>query len=309
MAIKKTEKAGLGIALGAMTVFGTAGAGHALASRGSDAKPAALAPRPACGVTGYELAIDYTFGTEGNVRNLADLDRLFTHDAPWGRINEELETFPPFNARNHVFEKDCLALTGLHDGSTNYTEYGHITSGALVSRSTCGAPCIVEWIVKQPAGRGVWPAVWLYDTHSGRHDSSEIDVLESQNNPLHHLDRSMVFQYDHGPGAGDVLEDPGGLGKDGFWRPYGPMPQGDLSARYAAYSVLWLPDRTTRFVDDKRGITRAFRWTGPAPANILVYQSIGSAKLDWPGPVLPQTFTGDNAVFRIRSIRVFKPVR
>ena len=267
---------------------------------------ASAAPPPACGVTGYICSLEYTFGTDGNVRTLNDLNRLFMHDAPWGRINDELQSFPVFNSRNHVFRRDCLALTGLHDGSTIYTEFGHITSGALLTRATCMAPCIVEFIVKQPAGRGVWPSLWLYDNHSGKHDASEIDVLESQNHPPG-LDRSKVFQNDHGPGVGATLANPGHIGKWGDWQPFGPMPGGDLSARYAAYSVVWLRDRVTKYVDDRPGITRAFRWTGPAEPNILVYTSIGSAKLDWPGPVEPGSFAGDNAVFCVRAIRVYSP--
>ncbi|MEK7474997.1 MAG: family 16 glycosylhydrolase [Candidatus Coatesbacteria bacterium] len=278
----------------------------ALAGAKASSKPASLAVRPACGVTGYVVALEYVFGTRGNVRNIDDLNRLFMHDAPWGRINLELQSYPPFNPRNHVFEKDCLALTGVHDGSTNYTEFGHITSGAILSKATCMAPCIVEFVAKLPAGRGVWPALWLYDNHSGRHDSSEIDVMESQNNPPK-IDRSMIFQFDHGPGAGEVLSDPGGFGKDGFWRPYGAMPGGDMSTRFAAYSVHWLPDRTVRYVDDREGITRAFRWTGPEAPNLIVYNSISSEKNDWTGPVLPESFARDNSVFRIKSIRVFVP--
>ena len=276
-----------------------------LACAGSSSKePVPI--RPVCGVTGYVVSIDYVFGKTGNVRNIADLNRLFMHDAPWGRINRELQSFPPFNPRNHVFEDDCLALTGLHDGSTVYDAFGHITSGAIVSRATCMAPCILEFVAKIPAGRGVWPSLWLYDYHSGRHDSSEIDVLESQNNPPKD-DRSVVYQADHGPGMGELLSNPGGFDKWGRWRPYGPLPGGDMSARWAAYSVHWLPDRTVRYVDDKPGITREFRWTGPEAPNIIAYNSISSEKNDWTGPALPETFAGDNAVFRIRSIRVFVP--
>ncbi len=272
------------------------------------ASPApALPVQPACGATGWELALEYRFGTDGNVRNLDDLNRLFTHDAPWGRINNELQSFPPFNPRNHVMERDALALTGVHDSTTIYNGFGHITSGAFLTRSTCGAPCILEIVAKLPAGRGCWPSLWLYDNHSGRHDASEIDLMESQNDPPR-LDRSMVFQNDHGPGVGATLANPGGVGRWGDWRPYGPMPGGDLSARYAAYSVVWLADRVTKYVDDRPAITRAFRWTGPAEPNILAYLSIGSETLDWPGPVLPETFRDGGAVFRIRTIRVFKPV-
>jgi len=278
-----------------------------LAWRAAPAKPASvLSVQPVCGVTGYEVSIEYIFGTEGNVRNIADLERLFTYDATWGRINEELQAFKPFNTRNHVFERDCLALTGRHDGSDNYTEYDHITSGAIISKATFMAPCIVEFVAKLPAGRGVWPSLWLYDYHSGRHDSSEIDVMESQNNPPRD-DRSKIYQIDHGPGVGAILSNPGHFSEWGFWQPYGELPGGDLSAKYAAYSVHWERDRTTRYVDDKEGITRAFRWTGPEPPNIIAYNSIGSSKLDWPGPVLRETFSGDNATFRLKSIRVFTP--
>lgn len=291
-----------------MTARGVAAGVLAVSIRSAGAVAAAVpvAVQPACGVTGYVLSAEYRFGTRGNVRNLDDLRRMFTHDAPWGRINEELQSFPPFNASNHVFERNCLALTGRHDGSTNYTEFGRITSGALLSVSAFSAPCIVEFVAKLPRGRGCWPSLWLYDTHSWKHDGSEIDVMESQQNPPRD-DRSWVYQNDHGPGAGALIANPGNLDQWGRWQPYGPMPGGDMSRRWAAYSVLWLPDRAVKYVDGKPGVVRAFRWTGPEPANILVYQSIGSAKTDWPGPVLPETFAGDHAVFRIRSIRVFKP--
>jgi len=68
-----------------------------------------------------------------------------------------------------------------------------------------------------------------------------------------------------------------------------------------------LPDRTVRYIDNKEAITREFRWTGPEAPNILVYSSISSEKNDWTGPVLPETFVGDNSKFRLKSIRVFVP--
>lgn len=294
---------------GPLALFGPDGralpASRAVAIGRMTPKPATMTP--ASGATGWVLDTEYAFGTKGNVASLDDLRRLFTHDAPWGRINEELQRFEPFNAKNHVFETDHLALTGVHDGSTNFIDFGHITSGALISKLTVSAPCIVEFTAKLPAGRGCWPSLWLYDTHSGRHDASEIDVMESQHHPPKD-DRSMVYQNDHGPGVGKILRNPGKVDRWGWWRPYGPLPGGDMSSRYATYSVVWLADRVLKYVDGKPALTRQFRWTGPAPANLLVYLSIGSAKLDWPGPVLPETFSGDAAVFRLRSIRIFKPM-
>jgi hypothetical protein len=133
--------------------------------------------------------------------------------------------------------------------------------------------------------------------------------MESQFNapPGQRDDRSWVFQNDHGPGLGNTISNPGNLDKWGRWRPYGAIPGGDMSARWAAYSVCWRTDRVTKFVDNREAVTRAFTWTGPAEPNIIVYNSVGSDRSHWPGPVRPDTFTGDNAKFRIKAIRIFKP--
>lgn len=273
--------------------------------------PPPLTGQPVCGVTGYTLNTEYTFGTNGSVKNLSDLTALFTHDAPWGRINGELQSFQPFNSVNHVFEADCLALTGLHDGTKNYTDYGHITSGAMITRATFKAPCVIEVICKLPAGRAVWPSIWCYTARTGQNDDSEIDIMESQfNAPVGQRDdRSGVYQNDRGVNCGvSQISNPGGLDQWGRWRPYGPMPGGDMSARYAAYSAHWQTDRVTKYVDNKPGVVRLFRWGNATEPNLLVYNSIGSSQIDWPGPVLPETFTGDNAKFRVKAIRVFKPV-
>jgi beta-glucanase (GH16 family) len=161
-------------------------------------------------------------------------------------------------------------------------------------------------VAKLPAGRGIWPSIWMYDYHSGHNDNSEIDSMESQfNAPVGQRDdRSYVYQFDHGNVGATVFSN---LDSAGRWQPYGAMPGGDLSARYAAYSSYWQTDRVSKYVDNKLGVTRMFTWTGPAEPNIIVYQSIGSDSQDWPGPVSADTFTGDNAKFRIKSIRVFKP--
>ncbi len=59
------------------------------------------------------------------------------------------------------------------------------------------------------------------------------------------------------------------------------------------------------YVDDKLGITRAFKWTGPAWPNILVGNACGGSA--GTGAILPETFTGSNSTMRIKWIRVFKP--
>jgi hypothetical protein len=305
------------------------------------ATPALPAPQtvviqPICAVPGYVLQIGYRFGKhaklslgETAVRSTADMVKLgWKHDQPWGRINYELEYFVDFGkpetrlGPNHVFEDDDLALVARHDDSNAYAStegqadsaYGHIASGEFITRLTVQPPAIVEFMVQIPAGRGMWPGLWLYDVHSGRHDASEIDVLESQYNaPLGQRDdRSKVYQYDHGPGAGRTLADPGGLdAHGGWWQPYGSLVKGDpgsdLSKRYVAYSVSWQVDRCSKYVDNQLGITRAFKWTGPEWPNIIVDNACGMAKGDWCGPISPATFAGNNSTLRIKWIRVFKP--
>ncbi len=73
-----------------------------------------------------------------------------------------------------------------------------------------------------------------------------------------------------------------------------------------AYSVWWQTNTCSKYVDDKLGITRAFKWTGPSWPNILVGNACGGSA--GTGPIFPETFTGANSTFRIKWIRVFKPI-
>ncbi len=304
-----------------MVVSSIALSGLALARPSSPLSPTV---QPICGVPGYALQVSYRFGThakllpgETPIRGAADMVSLgWKHDAPWGVATGYFSDFhqpaSPLGP-NYVFERDDLALVARHDASAEYgkdTGKPHVASGQLLTSLTVQPPAIVEFMAELPAGRGLWPALWLYDCNSGKHDSSEIDVLESvYNAPLGQGDdHSMFYQYDHGPAAGAALEDPGGMDKKGRWQPYGSLAKGDLgsdpSRRWVAYSVWWQADRTSRYVDNKLGITRAFRWTGGGWPNIIVGNQLGG----WSGTILPESFTGDNATLRIKWIRVFEPV-
>ncbi|HET6387274.1 MAG TPA: hypothetical protein VFJ58_28115 [Armatimonadota bacterium] len=181
---------------------------------------------------------------------------------------------------------------------------------------TVKPPAIVEFMGEISGGQGVWPAFWLYDCHSGKNDASAIDVLESQfNAPLGQRDdRSKVYQYDHGTGVSRTIADPGGLDAHGGWRqPYGALaygdPGSDLSKRWVACSVWWHPDRVSKYVDNKPGITRALTWTGPAWPNIIVDNACGMARGDWCGPISPATFASANSTLRTKRVRVFTPVK
>ncbi len=269
---------------------------------------------PVTGVGGLSIAAldSFNLSPAANLHSNTDsVTGVFTGSLITGITSWGASTWDPARLvqPTHVFEPDCLTLTGYHDGSPIYDQYGHITSGAIVTNATCFAPCIVEFMVQQPAGRGVWPSCWLYDYNTGHNDNSEIDVLESQfNAPLYERDdRSYVYQYDHGDVGATLFSRLDGSGR---WEPYGPAPAGALSLGYHAYSVVWVPGSpgtSSKYVDTILGVEREFTWTGPGQPNIIIYQSIGSDSQDWPGPVLPETFTGDNAKFRVKWIRVFTP--
>ncbi len=309
---------------------------HAAAPASSSTSPASPSPtiRPICGVPGYTLQTGYRFGAKAEllpgetpVRSTADMVKLgWKHDEPWGRINNQLQYYVDFSkpetylGPNHVFEADHLALVARHDGSPNYgakdgrpdMAYSHIASAEFITSQTVEPPVILEFMVMLPGGRGMWPALWLYDEHSGKHDASEIDVMEAwYSAPLGQgTDFSMIFQFDHGPGVGKTLADPGGLdAHGGMWQPYGSLKKGDpgsdLSKRWVAYSAWWQTNSCSKYVDDKLGITRAFKWTGPSWPNILVGNACGGSA--GTGAILPETFKGDNSRFRIKWIRIFKP--
>jgi beta-glucanase (GH16 family) len=287
----------------------------------------ALSPtvQPICGAPGYALLVSYRFGKrakllpgETPIRSRADMVNLGWHyEAPWYYGSTYFNDFSKADSPlgpNYVFEDDDLALVARHDKSGGYTKdphAPHVSSGQFLTSLTVQPPAIVEFMVETPAGRGMWPALWLYDCNSGKHDSSELDVLEAvYNAPLGQGDDpSRIYQYDHGPQSGRTIEDPGGLDAHGYWQPHGSLAKGDpgsdFSKRWTAFSVWWQLDRESKYVDNKLGITRAFKWTGGGWPNILVGNQLGG----WSGTILPETFKGDNATFRIKWVRVFKPVR
>ena len=280
--------------------------------------------QPICGVPGYVLQMAYRFGKraklmpgETPIRGPSDMVNLgwildgYKGMDYFGDLNKPSSALGP----NYVFESDDLAIVARHDKTNTYGKNvgrPHITSGQFITTVTVDPPCIVEFMAKIPEGRGMWPGLWLYDSTSGKGDASEIDVMESvYNAPIgQRADRSKVFQFDHGD-VGKTLADPGGLDKNGgWWQPYGSLTKGDpgsdLSKRWVAYSVWWQPDRVSKYVDNKLGITRAFKWTGPSWPNIIVDNYVGG---NWAGPIFPDSFSGDNSTLRIKWIRVFKPIR
>lgn len=280
--------------------------------------------KPAIGVTGYALHSEYQFGTGpgNNVKSIADLQARFTPDAPWGRINGELQHFvnflttdwhrakpdPVAAKRTHQFESEALVLNSNHLGGK--FAYGNIESGSIVTNETVKYPVIVEVLAKLPKGRAHWPSIWLYDYHSVKHTADEIDIMESQfNAPAGKRDsRRHVFQNAHGKytTVQNFLMDKHNRYDAGV----------DLSEDYHYYSCHWFENGDVdMYVDGKRTVRRNIPWPLGEP-NLIIMLSTGSDRMDWPGPVVTDskdgtdTFSPDdpNSTFKIRHVRIFKPV-
>ncbi|MCI0747497.1 MAG: choice-of-anchor D domain-containing protein, partial [Verrucomicrobia subdivision 3 bacterium] len=281
-------------------------------------------PQPFIPVTGYTLQSEYQFGT-GAGNNIQDIDALranFTPDAPWGRINGELQSFvnfltttfagrPPSSTAvintTHQFEADALVLNSHHLGGAYV--FGNIDSGAIVTRATVFRPVIVEILAKQPKGRAHWPSLWMYDYHSGMNTSDEIDILESQFNAPVGVrdDRTMVYQNIHGNAT--TLQN---FHLDQFGRYHTGV---DMSLDYHYYSAHWFANGDLdMYVDGVKTVRRNIQWSGGDP-NVIIYLSTGSDTIDWPGPIVDNSGNGTdtffpddpNSTFKIRHIRIFKP--
>ncbi|MCI0542507.1 family 16 glycosylhydrolase [bacterium] len=288
--------------------------------------PTASAQQPHIGVTGYAIQSDYQFGTAAgnNIQSIDHLRANFTPDAPWGRINGELQWFTNFLTttwkssakpnsieeinRTHQFEDEALVLNSQHLGGS-FT-FGNIQSGAVITRETVFRPVIVEVLAKQPKGRAHWPSIWLYDYTSGNHTSDEIDILESQFNAPVGVrdDRRHVYQNIHGSATTlqNFKMDQNGRYNAGV----------DMSVGYHYYSVHWFSNGDIDYyVDGVRTVRRHIGWSG-GPPNIIIYLSTGAESWnDWPGPIITNSGNGTdtffpddpNSTFKIRHIRIFKP--
>jgi hypothetical protein len=280
--------------------------------------------KPYIGVTGYTLHWEFQFGTApgNNVRSIEDLQKHFTPDAPWGRINKEMQKFVNFlpekfhklesdieaAKRTHQFEEEALVLNSNHLGGE--FKYGNIESGAIVTNKTVFRPVIVEVLAKLPKGRAHWPSIWLYNyVPNTGNKGDEIDIMESQFNRADGTrdTRRHIFQNTHGKYT--LVEK---FHMDKHNRYVSPV---DMSEDYHYYSCHWWPNGDVdMYVDNVRTVRRNIPWRG-GPPNVIIYLSTGSERMDWPGPIVTDskdgtdTFTPDdpNSTFKIRHIKIFKP--
>jgi len=139
-------------------------------------QPPKVSAMPACGVSGYVIDKDWSFGAGKAIPDIATLKTLFDPGLPWGVINNEWQRYTAFAPANCIITADELQLIAT---PTRGDGDGMIDSAEIVSKlpwDRLSGKGIVEFCCKMPAGLGMWPAGWLYPVPST--NANEIDVFE-----------------------------------------------------------------------------------------------------------------------------------
>jgi beta-glucanase (GH16 family) len=243
----------------------------------------------------------YTFGTAAG-NNVTNLQQLAASFNPYGIagtavINEEWERYQGFNSANFVFQPSSLNLTatipaygGLYPGG--------IYSGQIWSKQTYQPGVSGQQVyamsvrMKFPNGAGMWPAVWLFSPTGG--DGSEVDITEFE---------IMLYQsqydwtsFDHGPGSGAVIYSL--LTNPWVWE-----PGLDFSADFHNYQIIWTPDATYKYFDDKLVYAQYYKWTSNQQAQLGVDLAVGSSVSNLPG-LTPTSLGEFPSALQLQSITI-----
>jgi len=209
---------------------------------------------------------------DGNRLNPA----LWRTGVPWGDVtNTEAQIY-----RTSALSVDSGVLT--MTASRRAGEGKAFTSGAVhtddLYEYTYG---YLEVRARVPAGRGLWPAVWMQSARSG--EFNEIDVLE-------------VLGQD--PSSNHV-----NLHKDSNrWKAGTTVFGPDLSKDFHVYAVDWEPERVVWYMDG----VEVFRSEGHVldrPMCIIMNLTVGGSK-SWSGPT--DSTTPFPSRFDIDYIRVYQ---
>ena len=178
---------------------------------------------------------------------------------------------------NHVLKDGFLDLVAtLHKDEDHKYESGLIRSFATFYYG------YFEARVKQPAGRGTWPAFWLTadrDASGEFYWPPEIDIFDNANNgkeddisTIH----SGVVPVPGSERSGEYIRHaPGFNAKQHSFR-----VRGSLAEQFHVYGLLWGPETVTVFLDGEELYSRRYAWINkdgerPGPAHILLNLAIG----------------------------------
>jgi len=203
--------------------------------------------------------------------------------------NHESQYYTKERLENARIEKGQLIIEGRKEEYAipgNGTATAHYTSAAL---ETVGKS---DWLygrievrAKLPAGKGVWPAIWMLgisekDKSVGWPKCGEIDIMELVGKEPNHIYGTLHYLMEDGKNGADQ----------------GMLETENPSDDFHLYAVEWDADRIDFFCDGKRYQTALLEKAGKGDNNpfrrphfLLLSFALGG---DWGGPiddaVLPQ---------------------
>lgn len=230
------------VLLSAAAVFSCASSGEtgsvpvATAAPAASTSPAAPAAStaPASLPGGYELVFSDEFDgpdIDPNNWNFLVLSA--------GSVNHELQRYT--DTGNAWVDKGCLVIEARPDPDSP----GEYTSARLDTQ------IMQKWLygrievrAKLPAGKGLWPAIWLLPNGEGIHDSSwpgmgEIDIMENvgfEGDTIHASLHSRLFNH--------TWKDPARM------RTSTTLVKG-IASDFHVYGMEWTKEGIDFFVDDK----------------------------------------------------------
>jgi beta-glucanase (GH16 family) len=250
---------------------------------------------------GMSTVNSYNFGTAvgNNVTNLQQLAASFN---PYGIvgttvINEEWERYQAFNPANFVFQPSSLNLTATIPANGGLYP-GGIYSGQIWSKQTYQPGVSGQQVyamsvrMKFPNGAGMWPAVWLYSPTAS--DGSEVDITEFE--IMLYQNQTDWTGVDHGPGSGAVIYSL--LTNPWVWE-----PGLDFSADFHNYQMIWTPDATYKYFDDKLVYAQFYKWTSGQQAQLGVNLAVGSNVPNLPG-LTPTSLAEFPSALQLQSITI-----
>jgi beta-glucanase (GH16 family) len=228
------------------------------------------------------------FGQDANAYKLTFNEEFNSYDSSlW---NDHIWYEGSNATRNYTVENGALKIWPQRDGAGNFFNRTIDTDGKYTQ--TYG---YFEMEAKLPAGKGTWPAFWLF-AHPGTR-RPEIDIMEA---------------YAGGNGWGTT--DAAGIARpvayaptvwigdyDGHQAGTRMTPAGvDLSAGFHKYAVKWEPNRQTFYLDGKEIYT--LNVTMPDPMYIMLDLWFGSAS-GTPDDSTPQ---GKDNSYEVNYVRAWQ---
>jgi len=209
--------------------------------------------------TGWNLVWADEFDSPAIDRTKWDFDLgngFYNYDADqwisgWG--NEELQYYT-----NHV-ENAFVVDGSLHIKAIKESYLGcGYTSAKLKTRKRDGTELYAkrygrfEWRAKLPAGRGVWPALWMLpqeDKYGPWAASGEIDVMEAKGQETDRVHGTIHFG---GRWPANAYK-----GKEFMF------PAGQATTEFHTYAVEWEPGEIRWYVDDAEYAKQTSWWSTP----------------------------------------------